>query len=146
MSEYYDPAAEMLGEKKAPLVKLNVFADQRLVGEFWLSNKMKPRTFTVPIFGCKQLMFWLEPNDVRSGEYVFYDLRVSKAPCNEPVPDSYTSAAERAAATQSSGQNTKPQSGGQQSGQSNGKQKSAGEKAERREAVGNIFKTIFGVE
>ena len=38
-------------------VKLNVFADRVLVGEFWLDNKMEPLTVTVPIFKCRQLMF-----------------------------------------------------------------------------------------
>ena len=72
-------------------VKLNVFADQRLVGEYWLDNKMDPKTITVPIFKCHQLMFWLECGDQRSGQYVFYNLKVSKAPCNIPIPESYTS-------------------------------------------------------
>lgn len=72
-------------------VKLNVFADQRLVGEYWLDNKMEPMTITVPIFKCHQLMFWLECGDQRSGQYVFYDLKVSKAPCNIPIPETYTS-------------------------------------------------------
>lgn len=72
-------------------VKLNVFADQRLVGEYWLDNKMSPMTVTVPIFKCHQLMFWLECGDQRSGQYVFYNLSVSKAPCNIPIPETYTS-------------------------------------------------------
>ena len=72
-------------------VKLNVFADQRLVGEYWLDNKMEPMTITVPIFKCHQLMFWLECGDQRSGQYVFYNLKVSKAPCNIPIPETYTS-------------------------------------------------------
>ena len=72
-------------------VKLNVFADQRLVGEYWLDNKMAPMTITVPIFKCHQLMFWLECGDQRSGQYVFYDLKLSKAPCNIPIPETYTS-------------------------------------------------------
>ncbi len=72
-------------------VKLNVFADQRLVGEYWLDNKMDPMTITVPIFKCHQLMFWLECGDQRSGQYVFYNLKVSKAPCDIPIPETYTS-------------------------------------------------------
>lgn len=47
-------------------------------------------TITVPIFKCYQLMFWLECGDQRSGQYVFYNLKVSKAPCNIPIPESYT--------------------------------------------------------
>lgn len=72
-------------------VKLNVFADQVLVGEYWLDNKMQPLTVTVPIFKCHQLMFWLECGDKRSGQYVFYDLKLSKTPCNIPIPKEYTS-------------------------------------------------------
>lgn len=71
-------------------VKLNIFADQRLVGEYWLDNKMEPKTITVPIFRCRQLMFWLECGDQRSGQYVFYDLKVSKAPCSIPIPETYS--------------------------------------------------------
>ena len=71
-------------------VKLNVFADQRLVGEFWLDNKTAPTTITVPIFKCHQLMFWLECGDQRSGQFVFYDLKVSKDPCAIPVPRTYS--------------------------------------------------------
>ena len=36
-------------------------------------------------------MFWLECGDVRSGQYLFYDLKLSKAPCNIPIPEVYTS-------------------------------------------------------
>ena len=92
--EHVDEFDEMFDAKnpktaKNP-VKLNVFADQRLVGEYWLDNKMDPMTITVPIFKCHQLMFWLECGDQRSGQYVFYDLKVSKAPCNIPIPKTYS--------------------------------------------------------
>ncbi|CCX56492.1 unknown [Bacteroides sp. CAG:1060] len=72
-------------------VKLNVFADRVLVGEFWLDNKMEPLTVTVPIFKCHQLMFWMECGDKRSGQYVFYDLKLSKAPCDIAIPTEYSS-------------------------------------------------------
>lgn len=71
-------------------VKLNVFADRVLVGEFWLDNKMEPLMVTVPIFKCRQLMFWMECGDRRSGQYVFYDLKLSKEPCNLAIPTEYT--------------------------------------------------------
>lgn len=71
-------------------VKLNVFADRVLVGEYWLDNKMEPLTVTVPIFKCRQLMFWMECGDRRSGQYVFYDLKLSKEPCNIAIPTEYT--------------------------------------------------------
>lgn len=91
---HVDEYESMLGKpseeaQKNP-VKLNVFADQRLVGEYWLENGMDPLTVTVPIFKCHQLMFWLECGDWRSGQYVFYDLTLSKAPCNIPIPEAYT--------------------------------------------------------
>lgn len=105
-SEYVDELAKMAGQKQSPPVKLNVFADQRLVGQYWLSDKMVPTTFQVPIYNCKQLLFWLEPNDVRSGQYVFYDLKVSKAPCAKEPPTRYISADERNAKQSSSA--TKP--------------------------------------
>ena len=80
-SEYLDPVSDIIGgEKQAPPVKLYVFADQHLVGEIWLNDKMSPTTFTVPIRKCTQLMFWLNCGDVRSGQYVFYDMTVSKKP------------------------------------------------------------------
>ena len=100
--EHVDEFAAVFGEKNAPPVKLNVFADQRLVGEFWLDNKMQPTTYTVPIFKCHQLMFWLECGDVRSGQYLFYDLKLSKAPCNIAIPEKYTPSASKSGATQNS--------------------------------------------
>ena len=90
MNEYVDAVEATFGATTAPPVKLNVFADQVLVGEYWLDNKMQPTTITVPIFKCHQLMFWLECGDYRSGQYVFYDLKVSKAPCNVNIPTQYT--------------------------------------------------------
>lgn len=93
-SEYLDSFDEIIGgRKQAPPVKLNVFADRHLVGEFWLDDKMTPTTYTVPIEKCTQLMFWLECGDVRSGQYVLYDMKVSKDPCTQPVPSNYTAPA-----------------------------------------------------
>lgn len=94
-AEYVDAADEIFNVKseealKNP-VKLNVFADRVLVGEFWLDNKMEPLTVTVPIFKCHQLMFWMECGDKRSGQYVFYDLKLSKAPCDIAIPTEYSS-------------------------------------------------------
>lgn len=92
--EYVDEFDELTGYRSRDAltnpVKLNVIADNVLVGEFWLDNKMQPLTVTVPIFKCKQLMFWLECGDVRSGQYVFHDLKLSKAPCNLAIPEEYT--------------------------------------------------------
>lgn len=63
---------------KAPPVKFCVFADQVMVGEYWVYNEMTPTTVTVPINKCHQLMFWLECGDERSGQYVIYDMTVRK--------------------------------------------------------------------
>lgn len=78
-SEYTDPRYNIFGSaKQAPPVKLKVFADQKQVGEFTLHNHMHHTTFTVPIYHCTQLMFWLECGDCRSGQYVLYDITVSR--------------------------------------------------------------------
>lgn len=137
MREYYDEMAGMLGAQSAPPVKLNVFADQHLVGEFWLENKMKPQTYTVPINGCKQLMFWLEPNDVRSGQYVFYNLRVSKAECTESVPQTYTSADSR----QKASQKQAPQRAQKQPAQQSSSRKPAEQK--QNSGQSGFFNSIF---
>ena len=88
-SEYWDDVDKLknFGERVDHPFKLNIFADQRLVGEVWLTNKMEPQTITVPIFKCHSLMFWLEPGPTRSGQFVLYDIKVSKKPCNIPVPE-----------------------------------------------------------
>lgn len=88
-SEYWDEMSKLvnLGEQVDHPFKLNVFADQRLVKEIWVTNKMEPQTITVPIFKCHQLMFWLEPGKYRSGQFVLYDMKVSKEPCNIPIPE-----------------------------------------------------------
>lgn len=134
--EHVDEFAATFGEKNAPPVKLNVFADQRLVGEFWLDNKMQPTTYTVPIFKCHQLMFWLECGDVRSGQYLFYDIMVSKAPCNTPAPDSYTSGSNAKSGTS---QNGRSNTSSVQNGSDNGKQTQA--KSDSKQAKGDSGKS-----
>lgn len=93
-AEYVDAFDDVFNNQSAEAltnpVKLNVFADRVLVGEYWLDNKMEPLTVTVPIFKCRQLMFWMECGDRRSGQYVFYDLKLSKEPCNIAIPTEYT--------------------------------------------------------
>ena len=66
------------GNGQAPPVKLLVFADREQVAEITVDNKMQPSTYTVPINRCEQLMFWLQCGDVRSGQYVLYDIKVDK--------------------------------------------------------------------
>ena len=77
-SVYVDEFDEMFGDKKAPPVELKVFADNQQVGSFMLTDDMKPSTYTVPIHKCEQLMFWLQCGDVRSGQYVLYDMTLDK--------------------------------------------------------------------
>ena len=69
-SEYWDAVDELvhLGDKVDHPFKLNILADQRLVGELWLTNKMEPVTMTVPLFNARSLTFWMEPGDSRSGQ------------------------------------------------------------------------------
>ena len=77
-SVYVDEFDKMFGDKKAPPVELKVYADTRQVGDFMLTDDMQPTTFTVPINKSEQLMFWLQCGDVRSGQYVLYDMTLSK--------------------------------------------------------------------
>ena len=90
-SEYWDAVDELvhLGDKVDHPFKLNILADQRLVGELWLTNKMEPVTMTVPLFNARSLTFWMEPGDSRSGQFVLYDMKVSKKPCDIAVPEQY---------------------------------------------------------
>ena len=82
-SEYVDPFDKMWGDKQAPPVTLYIFADRVPVAEISLTDKMKPTTYTVPINKCEQLMFWLQCGDVRSGQYVFYDMTLDKKKLTE---------------------------------------------------------------
>ena len=79
-SEYVD--TDLFGARQNPdnPVKLHVFADMQKVGEWWLLNSMPPTTLKVPINKCTQLMFWLECGESRSGQYVLYDMTLSKTP------------------------------------------------------------------
>ena len=81
-AEYWDDMDYVanLGQRVARSYKLHVFADQRLVKTIECTNTMEPQTFTVPIYNCHQLMFWLEPGVTRSGQFVLYDMTVSKKP------------------------------------------------------------------
>ena len=77
-SEYVDPFNELFADGKAPPVTLYVIADRMPVAEIVLTDKMAPTTSTVPIHKCEQLLFWLQCGDVRSGQYVLYDMTVDK--------------------------------------------------------------------
>lgn len=81
-AEYWDEVDKLvnLGERIDHPFRLNIIADQRLVKQIELTNLMEPQTFTVPINNCRSLVFWLEPGDTRSGQFVLYDMTVSKKP------------------------------------------------------------------
>lgn len=81
-SEYWDDVDYLLhlGERVDHVYKLHVFADQRLVKTIECTNTMQPQTFSVPIYNCHSLTFWLESGSVRSGQFVLYDMTVSKKP------------------------------------------------------------------
>lgn len=84
-SVYVDEFAKTFGDQKAPPVAFKVYADAKLVGDFMVTDDMQPTTFTVPINKCEQLMFWLQCGDVRSGQYVLYDMTLDKKPmANNP--------------------------------------------------------------
>ena len=77
-AEYVDPFNELFANGKMPPVTLYVIADQMPVAEITLHDKMMPTTYTVPIHKCEQLLFWLQCGDVRSGQYVLYDMTLDK--------------------------------------------------------------------
>ena len=84
-SEYWDDMDKLMsmGKRVDRKYKLYVIADQVLMKEIDVSNLMEPQTFTVPINNCRQLMFWLAPGEYRSGQFVLYDMKVSKKPAPE---------------------------------------------------------------
>jgi len=81
-SEYWDDMDYLLnlGERVDHHYRLNIFADQRLVKTVEVYNTMMPQTITVPLYKCQSLTFWLEPGPTRSGQFVLYDMTVSKKP------------------------------------------------------------------
>lgn len=66
---------------------LLIGADQKVIAELSVFESMEPQTVTVPIDGCEQLMFWLANTAGNSGQYVFYDVKVSKDPCKLDIPE-----------------------------------------------------------
>ncbi len=58
-----------------------------VVQELALYDNMTPQTVTIPIEGCEQLMFWLSNTSGGwSGQFVFYDLKLSKKKLPLKVP------------------------------------------------------------
>ena len=58
--------------------RILIGADGEVMAELMLNEKNGPMTFTVPINGCQQLIFWM-PCDNGSGRYIVYDAKLSKA-------------------------------------------------------------------
>ena len=79
-----DPAWNADSYKETMLIG----ADGKVVAEFALYETMEPQTITVPIDGCEQLMFWLANTDNWSGQFLFYDLKLTKErlPLDIPKP------------------------------------------------------------
>ena len=121
-SEYTDK--DIFGKDVDPYnpVHLYVFADRVIVGDFVLNNKMQPSTFTVPINKCEQLMFWLQCEGARSGQYVLYDMTVSKKPYVAPESAKPASSAKSAEVTPALGNNAKDAKSSAKSKKSNKKE------------------------
>lgn len=77
------PFSETASDYKETLL---IGADQKVVAELTVYETMEPQTVTVPIDGCEQLMFWLANTYNTSGQFVFYDIRLTKdvLPLNIP--------------------------------------------------------------
>lgn len=58
--------------------RILIGADGQVAAELMLNEMNGPTTFTVPINGCQQLIFWM-PCDNGSGKYIVYDAKLSKA-------------------------------------------------------------------
>lgn len=69
------PSGETPSDYKETLL---IGADQEVVAELAVYETMEPQTVTVPIDGCSQLMFWLANTYNTSGQFVFYDIRLTK--------------------------------------------------------------------
>lgn len=65
---------------------LLVGADQTVVADLAVWESMQPKTVTIPINNCQQLMFWLSNTNGMSGRYVFYDVKLSKTAKPESIP------------------------------------------------------------
>ena len=71
--------------KTDPVDKLLIGADGNVVETIDVYDNMKPTTYTVPIGKARQHMFWLQCGDWGSGQFIFYDLKLSKG---NPAPAS----------------------------------------------------------
>ncbi|MFI3281704.1 MAG: NPCBM/NEW2 domain-containing protein [Rikenellaceae bacterium] len=57
---------------------LLIGADQKEVANIAIYETMDPQTITVPIDGCGQLLFFLANTGKWSGQYIIYDIKLSK--------------------------------------------------------------------
>ncbi len=68
---------------------LRIMVDGQVVQSLTVYETMEPTTVTVPLYGCRQLMFWLESTGRnRSGKYVFYDAVLTKERLMSDLPKS----------------------------------------------------------
>lgn len=65
---------------------LLIGADHKVVAELKINEQMEPQTVTVPIDGCHQLMFWLANTHNWSGQFAFYDIKLSKNKVSLDIP------------------------------------------------------------
>lgn len=65
---------------------LLIAADHKVMAQLTVYETMEPQTVTVPINGCQQLMFWLANTDNWSGQYIFYDIKLSKEHASLDIP------------------------------------------------------------
>ncbi len=74
----HNAGGDTIDVKTNPVDQLLIGADGNVVAEIEIYEKMPPTTYTVPINKAKQLMFWIECGDWSSGQFIFYNLRLSK--------------------------------------------------------------------
>ncbi|MFI3265694.1 MAG: NPCBM/NEW2 domain-containing protein [Rikenellaceae bacterium] len=65
---------------------LLIGADQKEVAKIAIYETMEPQTITVPIDGCEQLLFMLVNTGEWSGQYIFYDIKLSKQTSTLELP------------------------------------------------------------
>lgn len=65
---------------------LLIAADHKVMAQLTVYETMEPQTVTVPINGCQQLMFWLANTDNWSGQFIFYDIKLSKEHTELNIP------------------------------------------------------------
>lgn len=72
--------------KGDPMETLRIGADGEIVAEFQIHDQMDPTTYTVPINRCHQLMFWLDCGGWSSGQFILYDLKLSRGSSGVTAP------------------------------------------------------------